>query len=58
MTMYRIVSLERVGVYVVMNQGAMATLGGKSHWTSLDALRHAAKLENAPLYERVLRTRD
>lgn len=55
--MYRIVSLERVGVYVVMNQGTMATLGGKSHWTSLDALRHAAKLENAPLYERVLRTR-
>ncbi len=55
--MYRIVSLDRVGLYVVMNEGSLATLGGKSHWTSLDALRHAAKLENAPLHDRVLRTR-
>ncbi|HYH23602.1 MAG TPA: hypothetical protein VD995_33710 [Azospirillum sp.] len=54
--MLRIVNLGRTGLYVVMNGGTLASLGGRSWWNSLDELRAAAKKENVAVSDHVLHT--
>jgi len=54
--MMRIVNLGRTGLYVVMRGGALASLGGRSHWRSADEARRAAQAENTPVSDFVVRT--
>ena len=54
--MMRIVNLGRTGLFVVMKGGSVATLGGRSHWRSLDDVRQAARAENVVLSDMVVRT--
>ncbi len=54
--MFRIVNLERTGVYVVMRGGELATLGGRCYWPDVAQAREAARRENASVSDSVLRT--
>ncbi|WP_448205001.1 hypothetical protein [Azospirillum sp. sgz302134] len=54
--MMRIVNLGRTGLFVVMRGGALATLGGRSHWRSLDDVWMAARAENVTISDMVVRT--
>lgn len=54
--MVRIVNLGLTGLFVVMRGGALANLGGHSHWRTADAARRAAQAENTPVSDFVLRT--
>lgn len=55
--MMRVVNLGRTGLFVVMRNGAVASLGGKSYWRSLDDVWSAARAENVTVCDRVLRTK-
>ncbi|CAO3420415.1 hypothetical protein [Azospirillum doebereinerae] len=54
--MMRIVNLGRTGLFVVMQGGALASLGGRSHWSSADEARRAAQAANASVSDFVVRT--
>lgn len=54
--MMRIVNLGRTGLFVAMRGGALATIGGRSHWRSVDDVRRAAQMENTPISDFVVRT--
>lgn len=54
--MLRIVNLGRTGLYVVMRGGQLATLGGRSYWADAAQARDAARRENVPVSDAVLRT--
>lgn len=54
--MMRIVNLGRTGLFVVMRGGNLTTLGGRSHWRSLDEAQRAARAENLQVSDLVLRT--
>lgn len=54
--MLKIVNLGRTGLYVVMRGGMLATLGGRSYWLDAAQARDAARRENAPVCDRILRT--
>ena len=54
--MLRIVNLGRTGLYVVLRGGKLTTLGGRSFWPDAAQARDAAKRENAPVCDGVLRT--
>lgn len=54
--MMRIVNMSRTGLFVVMRGGALATLGGRTHWRSLDEVMSAVRSENAPVSDVVVRT--
>lgn len=55
--MYRIVNLSRTGVYVAMQAGALATLGGRSHWESAEQVRGALATARLSAVDRVLNTK-
>lgn len=54
--MMRIVNLGRTGIFVVMRGGNLTSLGGRSHWRSLDEVQRAARAENAKVSDLILRT--
>ena len=54
--MVRIVNLERAGLYVVMRGGQLTTLGGRCYWPDPMQARDAARRENMPVCDAVLRT--
>ncbi|MBP2294773.1 hypothetical protein [Azospirillum rugosum] len=54
--MMRIVNLSRTGLFVVMRSGALASLAGRTHWRSLDEVWSAARSENVPVSDFVVRT--
>jgi len=54
--MMRIVNLGRTGLFVAMRGGVMTSLGGRSHWRSLEDVRRAALSENIPVSDLVVRT--
>jgi len=54
--MMRIVNLGRTGLFVAMRGGVMTSLGGRSHWRSVEDVRHAAMAENIPVSDLVVRT--
>lgn len=54
--MMRIVNLGRTGLYVVMRGGSLESLGGRTHWRSLDEVWTAARSENAPVSDIVVHT--
>ncbi|NYZ11685.1 hypothetical protein HL658_03920 [Azospirillum sp. RWY-5-1] len=55
--MYRIVNLGRTGVYVAIQAGTLATLGGRSHWESAEQVRGALAAARLAAVDRVLNTR-
>lgn len=55
--MYRIVNLGRTGVYVAIQAGALATLGGRSHWESVEQVRGALAAARLAASDRVLSTK-
>ncbi len=55
--MLRIIHLDRTGVFVAMRGGRLTAIGGREHWSTAEDARRAAQAENAPIHERVLRTR-
>jgi len=54
--MIKIVNLGRTGLFVVMQNGALTAIGGRSHWRSLDDLRSTANAAKIKVSETVLRT--
>ncbi len=54
--MLRIVNLGRTGLYVMMRGGALASLGGRSHWGSADEARRCALAENTQVSDVIVRT--
>lgn len=54
--MMKIVNLGRTGLFVVMQGGALASLGGRSHWSSAEDARRAAQATNTPISDSVVRT--
>lgn len=54
--MMRVVKLGRTGVFVVMRNGAVTSLGGCSYWVSLEDVMKAIRAENVPVCDQVLRT--
>ena len=54
--MLKIVNLGRTGLYVVLRDGKLATLGGRSYWADAAQARDAARRENVPLCDQILRT--
>lgn len=54
--MLKIVNLGRTGLFVVMRGGMLTTLGGRSYWPDAAQARDAARRENTPICDQVLRT--
>ncbi|MBB3265226.1 hypothetical protein FHW79_002846 [Azospirillum sp. OGB3] len=54
--MVKIVNLGRTGLFVVMQNGALTTIGGRSHWRSLDDARSAVSVAKIKVSDTVLRT--
>ncbi|HYD31369.1 MAG TPA: hypothetical protein VEB64_11010 [Azospirillaceae bacterium] len=54
--MLRIVDMRRTGLYVVMCDGAIASVAGRSYWSNLNELRETLRRERVPHSERVLTT--
>lgn len=54
--MVKIVNLGRTGLFIVMRGGQMATLGGRCYWSDAIQARDAARRENMPVCDGVLRT--
>ncbi len=54
--MLKIVNLGRTGLYVMMRGGALASLGGRSHWGSADEARRCAQAENIQVCDVIVRT--
>ncbi|GAA4254630.1 hypothetical protein GCM10022293_38220 [Azospirillum formosense] len=54
--MIKIVNLGRTGLFVAMQNGALTTIGGRSHWRSLDDVRSAANAAKIKISDTVLRT--
>ncbi|TWA59530.1 hypothetical protein FBZ84_11517 [Azospirillum baldaniorum] len=54
--MIKIVNLGRTGLYVAMQNGALTTIGGRSHWRSLDDIRSAVKAAKIKVSDTILRT--
>ena len=54
--MLKIVNLGRTGLYVMMRGGALASLGGRSHWGSADEARRCAQAENTQVSDVIMRT--
>lgn len=54
--MVRIVNLGRTGLYVAMRGGQLTTLAGRCYWADATQARDAARRENVPVCDGVLRT--
>ncbi|TWA67898.1 hypothetical protein FBZ82_10616 [Azospirillum brasilense] len=54
--MIKIVNLGRTGLFVAMQNGSLTTIGGRSHWRSLDDIRSAATAAKLKISDAVLRT--
>lgn len=54
--MIKIVNLGRTGLFVAMQNGTLATIGGRSHWRSLDDVRSAVNAAKIKVSDTVLRT--
>lgn len=55
--MYRIINLSRTGVFVAMRAGEVATLGGRSHWDTVEQARGALATARLAAADRVMSTK-
>lgn len=55
--MLRIVDMATAGVYVVMREGRMVELGGRSHWYDIEDVRRVLKGAGHVVRDEVLTTR-
>jgi hypothetical protein len=54
--MVRVVNLTHTGLYVVLRQGALASVNGCKYWNSLDDVMLAMRQEQLPAAEHVIHT--
>lgn len=54
--MLRIVDMRRTGVYVVLNKGSLASVGGRWYWSDLDEVRDAVRRHGSAASDHVIRT--
>lgn len=54
--MMRIVNLGRTGLFVVIRDGVLATIAGRSHWRTIEEVWHAARADKVTLSDFVVHT--